>query len=73
MVESILDSSGIVIKYVSGVTSAGKDIVKSQKYNNIRKDMTDADIFAVATAIMSLMVNRIVDLGKTLEYTLTGN
>ena len=73
MVQSTLVSSSIVIKYVSGVTSVGKDIVKSQKYNNIRKDMNDADIFAVATAIMSLMVNRIVDLGKTLEYTLTGN
>ena len=73
MVQSTLVSSAVVIKYVSGVTSAGKDIVKSQKYNNIRKDMNDADIFAVATAIMSLMVNRIVDLGKTLEYALTGN
>ena len=73
MVQSTLVSSSIVIKYVSGVTSAGKDIIKSQKFNNIRKDMNDADIFTVATAIMSLMVSRIVDLGKTLEYTLTGN
>ena len=73
MVESTLVSSSIVIKYVSGITPEGKDIVKSQKYNNIRKDMIDADTFAVAKAIMSLMVDQIVDLGKTLEYTLTEN
>ena len=73
MVESTLVSSSMVIKYVSGVTSAGKDIIKSQKYNKIRKDMSDEDIFAVGVAIMSLMVDQIVDLAKTLEYTLTEN
>ena len=73
MVESTLVSSAVVIKYVSGVTSAGKDIVKSQKFNKIRKDMNDEDIFAVGVAIMSLMVDNIVDLAKTLEYTLTEN
>ena len=73
MVESTLVSSAIVIKYVSGVTSAGNDIIKSQKFNKIRKDMSDEDIFAVGTAIMSLMVDQIVDLAKTLEYTLTEN
>ena len=71
MVESTLVSSSMVIKYVSGVTSAGKDIVKSKKFNKIRKDMSDADIFAVGVAIMSLMTDQIVDLTKTLEYTLT--
>ena len=70
MVNSILVSSSIVIKYVSGVTSEGKDITKSQKFSNLRKDMTDVDTFAVGKAIMSLMAGRIVDLGKTLEYTL---
>ncbi|MBC8060597.1 MAG: DUF1659 domain-containing protein [Clostridiaceae bacterium] len=70
MVESTLVSNSIVIKYVSGVTSAGKDITKSQKFNSIRKDMTDAEIFAVGKAIMSLMVNNVVDFRKTLEYTL---
>ena len=73
MVESTLVSSSMVIKYVSGVTSAGKDVVKSQKFNKIRKNMSDEDIFAVGTAIMSLMVDQIVDLAKTLEYTLTEN
>ena len=73
VVESTLVSSAIVIKYVSGVTSSGKDIVKSQKFNKIRKDMNDEDIFAVGVAIMSLMVDQIVDLAKTLEYTMTAN
>jgi len=73
MAQSTLVSSSIVIKYVSGITSDGKDIIKSQKFNKIRKDMSDVDIIAVATAIMSLMVNNIVNLGKTLEYTMTGN
>ena len=73
MVESTLVSSSMVIKYVSGVTSAGKDIVKSKKFNKIRKDMSDEDIFAVGAAIMSLMTDQIVDLSKTLEYTLTEN
>ena len=73
MVESTLVSSSMVIKYVSGVTSAGKDVVKSQKFNKIRKNMSDEDIFAVGVAIMSLMVDNIVDLAKTLEYTLTEN
>ena len=70
MVQSILISSSIVIKYVSGVKPDGKDIVKSQTFNRFRSDMTDAEIFAVGKAITSLMVNRIVDLRKSLEYTL---
>jgi hypothetical protein len=70
MVKSTLVSSSIIIKYVSGVTSVGKDITKSQKFNNMRKDMNDTYIFAVAKAIMPLMVDQVVDLGKTLEYTL---
>lgn len=73
MVESTLVSSNMVIKYISGVTSAGKDIIRSQKVNKLRKDMSDEDIFAVGVAIMSLMVDNIVDLVKTLEYTLTEN
>ena len=73
MVESTLVSSAIVIKYVSGIASDGKDIIKSQKFNKIRKNMSDEDIFAVGVAIMSLMVDNIVDLAKTLEYTLTEN
>ena len=70
MVQSILVSNSFVIKYVSGVKSDGKDITKSQKFNGVRKDMTDTDIFAVGKAIMTLMVDNIVDLRKTLEYTL---
>ena len=70
MVQSILVSNSFVIKYVSGVKSDGKDIIKSQKFNGVRKDMTDNDIFAVGKAIMTLMVDNIVDLRKTLEYTL---
>ena len=73
MVESTLVSSSMVIKYVSGVTSAGKDVIRSQKFNKIRKDMSDEDIFAVGLAIRSSMVDNIVDLAKTLEYTLTEN
>ena len=73
VVESTLVSSNMVIKYISGVTSDGKDIIRSQKFNKLRKDMSDEDIFAVGVAIMSLMVENIVDLAKTLEYTLTEN
>ena len=70
MVQSIIISSGIAIKYVGGVKPDGKDIIKSQTFNTIRSDMTDAEIFAVGKAITSLMVDRIVDIRKTLEYTL---
>jgi len=70
MVKSILVSNSIVIKYVSGITTDGKDITKSQRFNGMRKDLSDADIFAVATAITSLMADNIVNLGKTMEYTL---
>ena len=70
MVQSILVSNSFVIKYGSGVTSEGKDVIKSQKFNGVRKDMTDTDIFAVGKAIMTLMVNNITDLRKTLEYTM---
>ena len=70
MVQTILVSNSFVIKYVSGVKPDGKDIIKSQKFNGVRKDMTDTDIFAVGKAIMTLMVENIRDLRKTLEYTL---
>jgi len=46
MEQSTLVSRSIVIKYVLGITSDGKDITKSQKFNKIRKDMSNVDIIA---------------------------
>ena len=70
MVKSILVSNQLVIKYVSGITTDGKDITKNQSFNNFRMTITDEDIFAVGTAIASLMENNIVDFRKNLGYTL---
>jgi len=70
MVKSILVSNQLVIKYVSGITTYGKDITKNQSFNNFRMTITDEDIFAVGKAISSLMGNNIVDFRKNLGYTL---
>ncbi len=70
MVDSTLVSNSIVIRYVSGIKPDGKDIIKSQTFNKLRTNMSDNDIFAVGKALMSLMVDQVVDLRKTMEYTL---
>ena len=70
MVDSTLVSNAIVISYVGGIKPDGKDIIKSQKINKLRTNMTDEDIFAVGKAIMSLMVDQVVELRKSLEYSL---
>ena len=70
MVKSILVSNQLVIKYVSGITTYGKDITKNKSFNNFRMTITDEDIFAVGKAISSLMGNNIVDFRKNLGYTI---
>ena len=70
MVQSTLISTSIVIKYVAGVKPDGKDIFKNLKLNNIRVTTKDEDLFAIGLAIMSLMGQKAVDLGKTLDYSL---
>lgn len=53
-------SSSLVLKYVDGVDSTGKDVIKSQRFSKVKTSAAEQDLFDVAVAIEPL-------LGKTLN------
>ncbi|HEY5562474.1 MAG TPA: DUF1659 domain-containing protein [Clostridiaceae bacterium] len=57
--------TSINIKYKTGVDANGKDISKSKKVGNIKVTATDADIYAVGTAIGGLLKYQILEIQKS--------
>ena len=54
-VKSILLESAMVIKYKTGVDKNGKDVIKSGRFNKIKLNSTDEDLFAVGEALGTLI------------------
>ncbi|MCT8978319.1 DUF1659 domain-containing protein [Clostridium sp. CX1] len=53
-------SSSLIIKYIDGVDSKGKEIVKKQSFSKIKTSAAEQDLFDVAKEIEKL-------IGKTLD------
>lgn len=54
-VKSILLESTMVIKYKTGVDKNGKDVIKGGRFNKIKLNSTDEDLFAVGEALGTLL------------------
>ncbi|MDW8802218.1 DUF1659 domain-containing protein [Clostridium sp. A1-XYC3] len=53
-------SSSLIIKYIDGMDSKGKEIVKKQSFSKIKTSAAEQDLFDVAKEIEKL-------IGKTLD------
>lgn len=52
---SSLANTSLAIKYKDGVDAAGKDVIKTKKYSNVKVDAVDQDLYDTAAALSSLM------------------
>lgn len=63
-VNSVKLKSTLVIQYVDGVDKEGKDIIKSQRFNNVKVSATDENIYDVGNILGSLLTVPIVGVLK---------
>lgn len=63
-VNSVKLKSTLVIQYVDGVDKEGKDIIKSQRFNNVKVSATDENIYDVGNILGSLLIVPIVGVLK---------
>lgn len=61
-VKSTKVQSTMSIKFKTGVDAKGKDTTKSHKFSNVKVAAADEDVFAVGTAIGSLLKYQLVDV-----------
>ncbi|CAB1262597.1 conserved hypothetical protein [Clostridiaceae bacterium BL-3] len=59
-VNSIMLQTSVVLRYKDGLDDQGKEIIKGQRFSNVKIDASDQDIYDVAKEIEKL-------LGKTLD------
>lgn len=54
-VQSSVVKSALSLKYKEGVDEAGKDIIKTKKFSNVKTGALDEDIYGIAAAFQPLM------------------
>ncbi len=59
-VNSTMLQTSVVLRYKDGLDDQGKEIIKGQRFSNVKIDASDQDIYDVAKEIEKL-------LGKTLD------
>lgn len=62
MINSTNIKSTLVIKYLGGQDDSGKDIFRTQRLVNVKPSAADEDVFAVATALGTLLENPNVEV-----------
>lgn len=62
MINSTSVKSTLAIKYLAGQDKDGKDVFKTQRFQNVKPDADDSDVFAVAIALGSLLENPDVEV-----------
>lgn len=55
MSKSTLIHTSLQINYRTGQSDAGNDIIKNQKFSKVKVTALDDDVFAVATALGTLL------------------
>ncbi|WP_160680351.1 DUF1659 domain-containing protein [Clostridium sp. C8-1-8] len=68
MVTSILSNNSMIIKYKTGTNEKGDDIFDSQRFSDVRLDISDDDFYAVGKALAGLMSYDAVSIRKQQEY-----
>ncbi|KOA18161.1 hypothetical protein CLHOM_34950 [Clostridium homopropionicum DSM 5847] len=67
MINSTAMKSTLAIKYVAGQDEGGKDILKTQRLGSVKTAATDENMFLVAAALGSLLLNPSVEVRRENE------
>lgn len=54
----------LVIKVEAGLNAAGKPIVRSRSFKNVKPDAKDEDVYAVGLALANLQKNTVVSIDR---------
>jgi hypothetical protein len=68
MATAILSGNAMIIKYKTGTNDKGDDTFSSQRFSNVRLDLTDDDLYTVGKALEGLMNSDIVYIRKQQDY-----
>lgn len=68
MATAILSGNAMILKYKTGTNDKGDDTFNSQRFSNVRLDLTDDDLYAVGKALEGLMSSDIVYIRKQQDY-----
>lgn len=69
-VTSVKSGSSLVIQFKQGVNKKGENIIKAQKFSNVKPAASDQDIYDVARAFETLMVEPLVEIFRNDENSL---
>lgn len=62
--------STLAIHFKTGVSTAGKDIVKSQRYTKVKLDASDDNLYAVAQALGELLNYPVTEVRREDQSTM---
>ncbi|GFZ30390.1 hypothetical protein CSC2_09160 [Clostridium zeae] len=68
MATAILSSNAMILKYKTGTNDKGDDIFGSQRFSNLRLDLTDDDLYEVGKALEGLISSDLVYIRKQQDY-----
>ena len=54
--------STVSLKFKTGVDAQGKDVLKSQKFSNVKVTASNDDIYAVGTSLGTLLMYPVTDV-----------
>lgn len=64
--------TALVLKYKDGVDGEGKDIIKSQKFSNVKTSATDDQIYGTALEVQKLTGKDMDEIVKIDQNSITG-
>ncbi|WMJ81475.1 DUF1659 domain-containing protein [Clostridium sp. MB40-C1] len=73
MAKSTNIKSSLFLKYHLGQDDKGKEVYKTQTFNNVRTAAADEDIYSVGMALGSLLPDPIVEIFRKNVHLLTEN
>jgi hypothetical protein len=64
-IQSILVNSSLNLRYKNGIDEAGRDVIKTKKYSNIKVSASAEDLLFIGTALGNLMKNELVEVQRS--------
>lgn len=68
MATAILSGNSMIMKYKTGTNEKGDDIFGSQRFSNLRLDITDDELYEVGQALSGLMSTDAIYIRKQQDF-----
>ncbi|GFP76534.1 DUF1659 domain-containing protein [Clostridium fungisolvens] len=68
MATAILSGNSMIMKYKTGTNEKGDDTFSSQRFSNVRLDLSDNDFYEVGQALSCLMSTDAIYIRKQQDY-----